>query len=247
MRTDRSIQLGLLVGLAAVWQISAVNGWVSPLILPTLTDTLSRFATLLSAPPAYETLGVTLFEFAVAMSLALTAGLVVGALCGTNRYLGDLLEPMLLALYAVPIVMAFPLCVLFFGIGSSSKIAFAALYAFFPIAIQTLKGLRHVDPALIRTAVSLGASRRQLLFKVRLPAAFPVILAGVRLGAVLGLLTVVAGEMLGALAGIGQALSSAVQTFESAEAFAWILLVVALVSFVNSGLSWLERRVAGEP
>jgi ABC-type nitrate/sulfonate/bicarbonate transport system permease component len=137
--------------------------------------------------------------------------------------------------------------VLFFGIGSSSKIAFAALYAFFPIAIQTLKGLRHVDPALIRTAVSLGASRRQLLFKVRLPAAFPVILAGVRLGAVLGLLTVVAGEMLGALAGIGQALSSAVQTFESAEAFAWILLVVALVSFVNSGLSWLERRVAGEP
>jgi ABC-type phosphate/phosphonate transport system permease subunit len=52
--------------------------------------------------------------------------------------------------------------------------------------------------------------------------------------------------MLGALAGIGQALASAVHTFESAEAFAWILLVVALVSFINSGLSWLERRVVGE-
>ena len=241
-----AIQVGFLLAILALWQLAAVNRWVSPLLLPSLGDTLGRVTRVLGTPGAYESLRVTLLEFVAALGLALVCGLGVGAVLGTSRYFGALLEPIVLALYAVPIVMAFPLCILFFGIGLSSKIAFAALYAFFPIAIQTMKGLRHVDPSLVRAAIALGASRRQLLVQVRLPAAFPVVIVGVRLGAVLGLLSVVAGEMLGGLAGIGQALTRAVQTFESAEAFAWILVIVALVTLLNIGLGWLEHRVVGD-
>lgn len=240
------IQVGLLVALLALWQTAAAQKWVSALILPTLTATVGRFVELLGDPSAHATIGVTAAEFGIAMFIALAGGLAIGALCGMVRYLGDLIEPLLLALYAIPIIMAFPLCILFFGIGWNSKIAFGALYAFFPIALQTMKGLRHVDPALLRAAYSMGAGRRQTLLKVMVPAAFPAIMTGVRIGAVLGLLSVVAGEMLASLEGVGHSLATAVSTFESSSAFAWILLVILLVAVLNVGLSWLERRVEGE-
>src|SRR5919206_2881704 len=157
-----AVQLGLLLAVLGLWQAAAANRWVSPLILPSLTATLGEFVAILGQPDAHHAIRVTATEFAAALAAALVAALVVGAVCGTFDYLGDLVEPLLLAAYAVPIVMAFPLCLLFFGIGSSSKIAFAGVYAFFPIAIQTMRGLRQVDEPLIRAARSMGASRWQL-------------------------------------------------------------------------------------
>jgi len=238
-----AVQAGAIGGVLAVWHLATLRQWVSPLILPDLGRLAHTFLQLLAEPTTYHHLRVTAYEFAGAMVVALGAGLLVGVLGGTVRYVGDLIEPILLALYAVPIVMAFPLCILFFGIGSASKIAFGGLYAFFPIAIQTLKGLRHVDAGLIRAAVSMGAGPWLLLTRVMVPAAFPVIVTGVRLGAVLGLLSVVAGEMLGALEGVGQMLTRSVEALVSAEAFAWILITVLMVTLVGGTLSWLEHRV----
>jgi ABC-type nitrate/sulfonate/bicarbonate transport system permease component len=238
-----AIQVGTLVAVVLVWQAATARRWVSPLILPDLSRLGQTFVALLGTPETYHHVTVTAYEFGGAMALALSAGLVVGVIAGTVRYVGDLIEPVLLALYAIPIVMAFPLCILFFGIGSASKIAFGGLYAFFPVAIHTLKGLRHVDPAYIRAAVSMGAGPWLLLIRVMVPAAFPVILTGVRLGAVLGLLSVVAGEMLGALEGVGQMLTRSVEALVSAEAFAWILITIVMVTLVGGTLSWLEHRL----
>jgi ABC-type nitrate/sulfonate/bicarbonate transport system permease component len=237
------IQGGALGAVLVAWHLASVRRWVSPLILPELPRLGETLLDLIMRPETFHHVAVTAWEFGVAMGLAGAAGLAVGIAAGRSRYLGDLVEPILLALYAVPIVMAFPLCILFFGIGSASKIAFGALYAFFPIAIHTLKGLRHVDPGYLRAAVSMGAGPRLLLLRVMVPAAAPVILTGLRIGAVLGLLTVVAGEMLGALEGAGQMLTRAVEGLLSAEAFAWILIVIAMVALVGGSLSWLERRV----
>jgi ABC-type nitrate/sulfonate/bicarbonate transport system permease component len=237
------IQGGTLVAVVVAWHVATAGGWVSPLILPDLGRLARTFVALLGRPETYHHVRVTALEFGGAMLIALVAGLAVGILGGTIRYVGDLIEPILLALYAIPIVMAFPFCILFLGIGSASKVAFGGLYAFFPIAIHTLKGLRHVDRGLIRAAVSMGASPRLLLIRVLVPAAAPVILTGVRIGAVLGLLSVVAGEMLGALEGVGQMLSRSVEALVSAEAFAWILVTIVMVTLVGGTLSWLERRL----
>jgi ABC-type nitrate/sulfonate/bicarbonate transport system permease component len=237
------IQGGTLVAVVVAWHVATAGGWVSPLILPDLGRLARTFVALLGRAETYHHVRVTALEFGGAMLIALVAGLAVGILGGTIRYVGDLIEPILLALYAIPIVMAFPFCILFLGIGSASKVAFGGLYAFFPIAIHTLKGLRHVDRGLIRAAVSMGASPRLLLIRVLVPAAAPVILTGVRIGAVLGLLSVVAGEMLGALEGVGQMLSRSVEALVSAEAFAWILVTIVMVTLVGGTLSWLERRL----
>ena len=238
-----ALQAGALAAVLLAWYAATAGRLVSPLILPGLPALARTFAAVLREPETYHHVGVTAREFAAAMAIALGAGLLVGAAAGTVRYLGDLIEPLLLALYAIPIVMVFPLCILFLGIGSASKVAFAGLYAFFPVAIHALKGLRHVDPGLVRAAVSMGAGPWRLLVRVRLPAALPVILTGVRLGAVLGLLSVVAGEMLGALEGVGQMLARTVEALQSAEAFSWILVTLIMVMAVGGTLSWLERRL----
>lgn len=238
-----AIQGATLLLVVVVWQLATTARWVSPLILPDLGGLGRALVALLGQPETYHHVGVTAVEFGGAMLVALSAGLVVGIAGGTVRYVGDLVEPLLLALYAIPIVMAFPLCILFLGIGSPSKIAFAGLYAFFPVAIHTLKGLRHVDRGLVRAAVTMGAGPWLLLVRVLVPAAFPVILTGVRLAAVLGLLSVVAGEMLGALDGVGQMLTRSVEGLASAEAFAWILITIVMVTLVGGTLSWLERHV----
>jgi len=238
------IQGGALLAVMLVWHVATRARWVSPLILPELGQLGTTFVALLGKRDTYHHVAVTAGEFGVAMLVAVGAGLVVGVLAGTVRYLGDLLEPVLLGLYAIPIVMAFPLCILFFGIGSTSKVAFGGLYAFFPVAIHTLKGLRHVDPGLLRAAVSMGAGRWRLVTRVMIPAAAPVILTGVRIGAVLGLLSVVAGEMLGSLEGVGQMLARSVEGLAAAEAFAWILVTIAMVTAVGGALSWVEARLA---
>jgi len=238
-----AIQGAALLAVVAVWHLATVERWVSPLILPDLGRLAATLVALLARPETYHHVGVTAYEFGAALLFALSVGLAVGIVAGTVRYVGDLIEPVLLALYAIPIVMAFPLCILFLGIGSASKIAFGALYAFFPVAIHTLKGLRHVDRGFIRAAVSMGAGPRLLLLRVLIPAAFPVILTGVRLAAVLGLLSVVAGEMLGALEGVGQMLTRSVEALVSAEAFAWILITIMMVTLVGGTLSWVERRL----
>lgn len=238
-----AIQGATLLALLAVWHLAAVKRWVSHLILPDLGSLVSSLGKILTNPSSYHHIRLTLYEFGMAITIALFSGILVGVLAGTMGYLGKLLDPILMALYAVPIVMFFPLCILFFGIGPASKIAFGALYAFFPIAIQTSKGLWHVDRNLVRAALAMGATRWGLLLKVSLPSALPMVLTGVRLGAVLGLLAVVAGEMLGALEGVGQQLIRTAEAFQSAEAFSWILITVAMVSLVGGALSWLERRV----
>ncbi len=238
-----AIQGGALLVVVLLWHVATAARWVSPVILPGLGQLGRTFFLLLRRPETYHHVAITAGEFGAAMLLALGAGLLVGVLAGTLRYVGDLIEPLLLALYAVPIIMAFPLCILFFGIGSASKIAFGALYVFFPIAIHALKGLRHVDRGLVRAAVSMGASPWLLLTRVMIPAAFPVILTGIRIGAVLGLLSVVAGEMLGSLEGVGQMLARAAEGLMAAEAFAWILITIIMVTLVGGTLSWLEARV----
>jgi ABC-type nitrate/sulfonate/bicarbonate transport system permease component len=242
-RLALAVQGGTLLAVVLAWHVATRTRAVSPLILPELGQLGRTFLALLGTPATYHHVAVTAREFGSAMLLALGAGLLVGVLAGTVRYLGDLLEPVLLALYAVPIVMVFPFCILFFGIGSASKIAFGGIYAFFPIAIHTLKGLRHVDRGLVRAAVSMGAGPGVLLGRVMIPAALPVILTGVRIGAVLGLLSVMAGEMLGSLEGVGQMLARAVEGLAAAEAFAWMLVTILMVTLVGGTLSWLEARL----
>jgi ABC-type nitrate/sulfonate/bicarbonate transport system permease component len=133
-----------------------------------------------------------------------------------------------------------PLYILFFGLGPASKIALGATISFFPIVLSTVAGFSRVEPMMVTAARSMGASDLQLFRFVLLPAAFPVIIAGARLGFTVALLCSIGSETLASLAGLGHKIVELSEGMEMPRMFAYIAFVVAIAAILNLVVSRLE-------
>ena len=233
-----------LIGLLLIgWEMLPRLGLVPTLFLPPLTAAVA--AGLGDAPAYAAALAVTIGEVAAAATLACGGGILAGAVLGGVSPVRRLLLPVVSSLYAVPIVILYPAMTAWFGLGSQSKIAFAALYAVFPTALAMAAGMRTIDPNLILTARSMGARPHQLLLRIVLPAAIPSVLAALRLGGALCIVGVVVAEMLVSTAGIGFLVTGYRTMLDSPHVFAAVLLVVAVIALFDGGVRWAERRAAG--
>ena len=154
------------------------------------------------------------------MLIACGAGILVGAVVGGIAVLRNLMLPVFSSLYAVPIVILYPIFTAWFGIGSESKIAFAGLYGFFPVMLSTAAGIRTIDPQYLLAARSMGATIPQQITRVIIPASIPTVLTGLRLGGALTIIGVVVSEMLTASAGIGYLVTRYRTILDSAHVFA---------------------------
>jgi NitT/TauT family transport system permease protein len=147
-------------------------------------------------------------------------------------------------LYAMPIIALGPLFILWLGIGIGSKIAIVFLTAVFPILINTVTGLTNADRILIEVARSFGANSFQIYTKVRMPAALPFIIAGLRLSVARALVGVVVAELFGARAGLGFLIVNAAQSFDTAGLFVGVI-VLAIAGVVSVELlKWIEAVLA---
>ena len=132
--------------------------------------------------------------------------------------------------------------VLFFGLGPASKIALGATISFFPIALNTIAGFGYVDKVLVTAARSMGASDYQLFRYVLLPAAFPIILTGMRMGFTVALLSIIGSETIASLAGLGHRIVHLAEGMEMTQMFAYIVFVVMIAVILNTLVSTLEAR-----
>jgi ABC-type nitrate/sulfonate/bicarbonate transport system permease component len=236
-------RLGVLAGLLAVWEIWARRG--DPLLyLPPsrVWPALGRVLRLEAYPTLPGHFGVTAFEVLVAYALAVGLGLGLGVLLGLPRRVGEVYEPLLSALYAIPSVVWYPSLMLFFGLGPASKIAFGVLLGFFPVVLAVLAGLRSVDPHLLTVARGFGAGPAACFVKVVLPAITATLLAGLRAGLALTLVGVLVGEILGARQGLGYLINYAYGLFRTADYVALALLALVLVLVVDGAAAWVEAR-----
>jgi NitT/TauT family transport system permease protein/taurine transport system permease protein len=232
----------IVLVLLVLWEALPRAGLVPPLFLPPLSATLAVFVT---EWPAYvAALGATLREVLVALVFAVGGGILAGAIVGGVASLRQLLLPVFSSLYAVPLVVLYPVFTAWFGIGPESKIAFASIYGFFPTMLATAAGIRTIDPALMLTARSMGATPAQLLLRVMLPAAIPTVLAGLRLGGALVIIGVVVAEMLISSAGIGYLITSSRTVLNTPQVFAGVLLVLAIAIGFDLAMRVLERQTA---
>ena len=191
----------ILVLILVLWELVPRTGLLAELFLPSLSKTLT---VLVQNWEEYAgALLVTLYEVALAMLIACGVGILVGALVGGLTLLRNLLLPVFSSLYAVPIVILYPIFTAWFGIGSESKIAFAGVYGFFPVMLSTAAGIRTIDQNFLLAARSMGATLPQQITRVIIPASIPTVLAGLRLGGALTIIGVVVSEMLTSAAGIG--------------------------------------------
>jgi NitT/TauT family transport system permease protein/taurine transport system permease protein len=232
----------IVILLLVLWEALPRLGLIPELFLPSLSSTLS--AGWNEAGEYGQALAVTLYEVGIAMALACGGGILCGALVGSLPRPRVLIMPMVSSLYAVPLVILYPVITVWLGIGSESKIAFAAIYGFLPTMLSTAAGIQTIDPQLLLAARSMGATLVQRLFRVIIPAAIPTVLSGLRIGGALVIVGVVVSEMLISSAGIGYLISRYRTILDSPHVFAGVLLVLAMAVAFNAVIRLLERKAA---
>ena len=226
----RILAVGILAGL---WTLGNEIGGISTLVLPTIPTVVEAFIESLTEIETYQAAATTLGEIFAAFALATTFGLVIGFWAARTRLRIRIFEPLFVWGYLVPLILFYPVFILWFGIGVTSKILFGAVSAFFPIAYNAVRAFDTVDPTVLRVARAYGASPVQTDFLVKLPAALPLIRSGVRIGAAMSMITVILAEMLAASSGLGYELSRASQTFATPTAYATILSLLVLVALMQ--------------
>jgi NitT/TauT family transport system permease protein len=192
-----------VLALVVLWEASSRVGWVPPLFLPPPSRVVAEAGRMVASGELARHLALSLLRIALGFALGALAGTLVGLALGTSRLAEAVGNPLIAATYPLPKIALLPLMILWLGIGEAPKVTMIALGVFFPVVINTYAGVRDTEPLMVMAARSLGAGRGQLLVKVILPSALPMILAGYRLGAGIALLLVVSAEMINATAGIG--------------------------------------------
>jgi NitT/TauT family transport system permease protein/taurine transport system permease protein len=224
--TPAAVRRLLLVCVVILWELLPRTGLLPELFLPSLSSTLQ---VLWQDGCVYgHALLVTLSEVALAMAIACGGGILAGAVVGGLARLRKLLLPVVSSLYAVPIVILYPVFTAWFGVGPESKIAFAGIYAFFPVMLSTAAGIQTIDPQFLLAARSMGATLPQQIARVIIPASLPTVFAGLRLGGALAIIGVVVSEMLTAADGIGYLVTLNRTILDSPRVFAGILLILLL-------------------
>ncbi|MBJ9977616.1 taurine ABC transporter permease TauC [Pseudomonas sp. S75] len=236
-----------LASLLLVWWLVTAAGWVEPLFLPAPGDILSRAWVLLTQGymdvSLWQHLGASLGRIGAALLAATLTAIPVGLAIGSNRVARGVLDPLIEFYRPIPPLAYLPLIVIWCGIGELSKVLLIYLAIFAPIAIATATGVRTVDPAKLRAAQSLGASRAQQIRHVILPSALPDILTGVRIGLGVGWSTLVAAELIAATRGLGFMVQSAAQFLVTDVVVLGILLIALIAFALEMGLRALQRRL----
>ena len=239
---SRAVQVTFVVALVLLWYFGTTRWGINPLLLPNPVKVWAELKDILASGEYLPDLQVTLSEIAIAFLISCTSGVTLGYLISRSQYLIRVFEPLLAGIYSIPIILFLPLYVLFFGLGLGSKIAIGTTISFFPIVLNTIAGFGYVDRIFITAARSMGASDVQMFRHVLLPAAFPVILTGLRIGFTVALLSILGSETLASLAGLGHRIVHLAEAMETARMFAYIAFVVVIAATLNSTVSALERR-----
>jgi NitT/TauT family transport system permease protein len=226
--------------ILGVWEALVRTGLVSQIILPAPSDVV--LAAVTDGYTFVTAFGVTLFEIGVSIAITWLLGLVTGLVAGNMPVVAIGVSSILTSLFAIPLVIVYPIFMAWFGLGSASKVVFGVSLGFFPIALNTLNGIRAVDPRYMVMARAMGASRLQLYSRVMFPLAIPSIVSGLRIGTGLVVIGVVVAEMLASYDGIGYLISYHRTLFDTGHVYLGFMFAIALAIGVNFGLSKLERQ-----
>ena len=235
-----AVQVGFLVGLITLWYLATTRWGVSRILLPNPVAVWDALVQVLASGEYASDLRVTLGELTIAFAISAVGGVGLGYLISRSSWRVRVYEPLFAAIYSVPLILFLPLYVLWFGLGPPSKIALGATISFFPVVLNTIAGFGHVERTLVTAARAMGASDLQLFRFVLLPAAFPVMLTGMRMGFTVALLSIIGSEVLASLAGLGHKIVELSEGMEMARMFAYIAFVVTIAAVLNLVVSALE-------
>ncbi|MGX1773294.1 ABC transporter permease [Nocardia brasiliensis] len=225
-----------------LWQLAPGLGLVDEVFLPPFSVVAQAFVDLTVSGELWTHVSASLSRSLAGYAIALAIAIPLGIAIAWYKPVADFLNPVLELFRNTAALALLPVFILILGIGETSKVALVVYASTFPILLNTITGVRTVDPLLVKSAVSLGLSPIRLFQKVILPAALPSIFTGLRMAAASSILVLLAAEMFGARAGLGYLITAAQQNFQIPNMYAGIIAISLLGLAFNGLLVALERR-----
>jgi NitT/TauT family transport system permease protein len=232
-----------LVAALAFWELGSRLRWADPVLISSPTLVGGALVEWAESGALWRDLGTSLWELTVAFGASAAVGIPLGVAMGWSKPTEYALDPFVWLLYSTPIVSFWPLFIIWLGIGSKSIIALAFLLSVVQIVINTMAGVRGIDPVLIRCARSFNARTLDLFFKFTVPGALLMIIAGLRLALGRALIGVVVGELFSSNAGLGFHISFYGARLRFADVFAGLFVVVLLGVGMSQAIRLLESRL----
>jgi NitT/TauT family transport system permease protein len=236
---QRSIAIGVLL---AVWETLPRLNVVDATFLPPLSQVLQAWWNLAVSGQLAQHIEASLIRSLSGFGLAIAVAVPLGLLIGWYKPVATLLNPVLELFRNTAALALLPVFVLILGLGETSKIAIILYGCAWPILLNTISGVRTVDPLLVKSARSLGLPPVRLFAKVVLPAAVPTIFTGIRLAGAYSILILIAAELVGAKAGLGYLITYAQFNFDVPDMYAGIITISGIGLVINQLLVVLERR-----
>jgi ABC-type nitrate/sulfonate/bicarbonate transport system permease component len=238
---ERLIGLASPVLLLLLWEVFARLGWIDRRFFPAPSSIIATFAQLARSGELWANLSASLIRLFWGFLLGGVPALLLGLAMGLYRPVRAIVDPLVAATYPIPKSAILPLVLLVFGLGEASKVVMVALGVFYPMIINTTAGVLEIDRIHLDVGRNFGAGRWQTFRTIALPGAAPLIMAGMKLGAGLGLILIAIAEMIGAQSGIGYMIWNAWQLMAVDTMFVG-LVVIALLGFAFTwALDELER------
>lgn len=230
--------------LLVMWELAARQFSIAEYILPApsaIADSLAGgFLVDPTSGVSYvPDLITTMKEALFGLAIGSVSGVITGMLTAQSPLAERLIVPYVLAIQSIPKMALAPLFIIWFGYGITSKIWIIITIVFFPLLINSISGLRSVDPELVQMGEASGASRWQLFRHIRLPMALPYIFAGLEMGVTLSLVGAIVGEFVGAQSGLGVVIQQRMAVVDGSGVYS----VLIILSAIGLTMSWILRVV----
>ena len=239
-----ALRIGALTAFLGIWEIASRTGLVPELFASSPSLIAAKFVEMVADGSIWPHVAATASVAATGFALAVAIGVPIGIVMGRSELINATVEPFVAALYASPQVAFLPLLIIWLGIGFASKVALVFVGSVIIMIVNTETGVAQVEPRLIETARSFTASERQVLTKIVLPAAMPIILAGMRLAIGRALVMVVVAEIYASNRGLGYLIFQAGGLYDTAQVFVGVGILAAAGVSLTAALRALERWLA---
>ncbi|SDH47457.1 NitT/TauT family transport system permease protein [Planococcus glaciei] len=236
----RHIGLITFITVLILWELIYRSGIVNPVFLSSPVQIVKVGYQLTLSGVLVENLLFTLRNFITGFLLAAVSGVFIGLIMGWYKPIGKAFDPFLTAMLGTPRIVLLPLITLWVGVGFASKVLVVFLAGIFPIILNTMIGVKNLDPNLTRVAKAFGASPIQTFITVALPGAMPQIVSGLRVGIGQSLVGVIAAEMFVSTGGIGYFVAQSSANFNVDRVFVGIVVIIITGMLITQSVKWIE-------
>lgn len=238
---DALLQIAVLTTLLLIWEVAAQGAnqlmVTTPSQIAIAIWEMTRDGELLTASLD------SMSSLVVGFTIAAVLGILIGFMMGTNRTIELILDPYINALYATPLVALIPIMMLWVGIGYTAKVVIVVLFSIFPVIINTVAGVKNVDLHYLDIGKAFMATRLMTYRKIIAPYALPYVASGLRIALGRGIIAMIVAEFLTAITGLGGLIINYTNSFDTAKAFAPVLVVALLANILTVALQKIEQHL----